>query len=570
MLRSLTVLGALALSLPAMVLGGAGAGDDPLLLQPAQGGKELDDASPRAQYWARAFGGYRAPDAYDIQPLNDGSYILAGSIDPAFNQSADVWVAKLSAAGDIVWQKMYGGAKGDWATAIRQTKDGGYIVAGKTYTYGAGGSDCWILKLDATGKVLWQKTYGGTLDDDATSIELLSDGGYLVIGGTGSFWTQDCWMMKLDAKGKALWARTYSGQDREYAAAVQPIPDGGYVMAGSTSSFGAGSSDAWVMKLGDTGEVEWQSTYGGPKSDGARSIRRTEDGGYVVAGYTSSFGAQLSSGWILRLNADGSVKWQMAYKGRNCQLESVRQTSDGEYVAIGLVDVRSTLTSLVVLKLSSTGAIKWQRAFGGDADFQSATDVLNAGDGGYTIAGYSSGSGHSNTWVVRTDSTGSVVTPCGSLSATSKIKTKPTTARPATSQAVDAARTVSTRATKAKPKDVEVVVVDICDLDLSGYWIGEWVSDSGVGNFLSGVLTHTGQTLSGYINIDGSPCYSSGTVDGTVVDDSVTFGAVFTGSQRIDFSGAVDILGKTMKGRYTVSGGACGGDTGGWALDIND
>ncbi|MHA2635190.1 MAG: InlB B-repeat-containing protein [bacterium JZ-2024 1] len=156
-----------------------------------------------------------------------------------------------------VWARTYGWADGDWAGFIQQTSDGGYIVAGDTYSFGAGSRDIWVLKLDANGNVLWQKTYGGANWDGADSIQQTSDGGYIVAGSTYSFGAgyRDIWVLKLDANGNVLWQKTYGGGNWDRAYSIQQTSDGGYIVAGDTYSFGAGSSDIWVLKLDANGNI---------------------------------------------------------------------------------------------------------------------------------------------------------------------------------------------------------------------------------------------------------------------------------------------------------------------------
>jgi hypothetical protein len=207
------------------------------------------------------------------------------------------------------WAKTYGGGDFDGADSIQQTTDGGYIVAGKTGSFGAGDGDIWVLKLNASGDVVWQKTYGGGGWDEAFSIQQTTDGGYIVAGTTGSFGAggDDGWVLKLNASGDVVWQKTYGGKEWDEASSIQQTTDGGYIVAGTTGSFGAGGYDFWVLKLNASGDVVWQKTYGGGDHDEATSIQQTSDGGYIVAGWTKSFGAGGSDFWVLKLDASGDV-----------------------------------------------------------------------------------------------------------------------------------------------------------------------------------------------------------------------------------------------------------------------
>ncbi|NPA41170.1 MAG: hypothetical protein GXO18_02745, partial [Aquificae bacterium] len=215
----------------------------------------------------------------------------------------------------IQWAKVYGGGSSDGAYSIQQTSDGGYVVAGWTSSFGAGLADIWVLKLDANGDVQWQKTYGGSDSDGAYSIQQTSDGGYVVAGWTWSFGagSADFWVLKLDANGDVQWQKTYGGGDSDEAYSIQQTSDGGYVVAGRTWSFGTGLTDIWVLKLDANGDVQWRKTYGDSGPNEAYSIQQTSDGGYVVAGVTLSFGTGSADFWVLKLDANGDVQWQKTY-----------------------------------------------------------------------------------------------------------------------------------------------------------------------------------------------------------------------------------------------------------------
>ncbi|MDE2180364.1 MAG: hypothetical protein KGJ40_05895, partial [candidate division NC10 bacterium] len=242
-------------------------------------------ATPTPSF-AKTYGGANDDWIGSIRQTTDGGYIVAGYTTSFGAGNADAWVLKLDATGAVQWQKTYGGVGYDEATSIQQTTDGGYIVAGYTNSFGAGYQDAWVLKLDSTGTVVWQQTYGGTDYDYATSIQQTTDGGYIVAGRTRSFGGagfDDAWILKLNSTGTVEWQKTYGGTGGDEATSIQQTTDGGYIVAGSTS-FGAGNADAWVLKLDAVGAVQWQRTYGGAANDYATSIHQTADGGYIVSG----------------------------------------------------------------------------------------------------------------------------------------------------------------------------------------------------------------------------------------------------------------------------------------------
>jgi hypothetical protein len=315
----------------------------------------------------------------------------------------DAWVVKLDFRGDVVWQKTYGGDKVDWIISIQQTSDGGYIFAGHTESFNTGDdADLWVVKLGSRGDVTWQKTYGTPKADYThgdSIIQQTSDGGYVLVAKT--YYGQvdgDIWVLKLNPNGDVVWNKKYVGDSKDTPGSIQQTSDGGFIVAGETNSFGSGSSDAWVIKLDSSGDVIWQKTYGGSEPDGAKSIRQTSDGGYIVSGSTESFSFSANSEdvWILKLSSSGEVVWQMTYgfprKGR-----SIRQTSDGGYVVAG---------DRYIVKLDSQGSMVWRRGYDGPVD-----DVVyiaqQASDGGFIAAGATASFGnYVSAWVLKVDTNG--------------------------------------------------------------------------------------------------------------------------------------------------------------------
>jgi uncharacterized delta-60 repeat protein len=259
--------------------------------------------------WQKTYGGSDQEHAYSIQQTSDGGYIVTGSTESFGAGLGDFWVLKLDAAGDVDWQKTYGEYNPEGAWSIQQTADDGFIVAGVTSSFGAGLGDFWVLKLDAAGDVDWQKTYGGTNTETAYFIQQTADDGFIVAGYTSSFGAGglDFWVLKLDAAGDVDWQKTYGGSGNDDAFSIQQTSDNGYIITGRTNSFGAGGYDFWVLKLDAAGDVDWQKTYGGSDEEHAYSIQQTSDGGFIVAGYTFSFGAGGYDFWVLKLNPDGSI-----------------------------------------------------------------------------------------------------------------------------------------------------------------------------------------------------------------------------------------------------------------------
>ncbi len=219
-----------------------------------------------------------------IHQTVDGGYIVAGSTQDFYETSKnDFLLMKLDSSGNISWQKIYVGNGFDYFASMEQTSDGGYIMTGTTHSFGDGLADAWILKLNSDGSINWQKTYGGSFSDNAYAIQQTSDGGYIVAGSTyfgGGFSDfSDVWVFKLDSSGNVSWQKAYGGSGQDHASSIQQSSDGGYIVAGSTGSSGQFS---WILKLGSGGEITWQKSYGS-NCRTFSSIQQAQDGGYIVA-----------------------------------------------------------------------------------------------------------------------------------------------------------------------------------------------------------------------------------------------------------------------------------------------
>jgi len=310
--------------------------------------------------WQKAYGGNGPDMALSIQQTSDGGYIVAGYISPHTLAERDIWVLKLDFAGNIEWQRAYGGSSVDWATSIRQTSDGGYIVAGVTQSFGAGDYDYWILKLGTTGDIEWQRSYGDSGFDRPNMIRQTSDGGYIVAGYTTSY-ASDIWLLKLSSNGDIEWQRAYGDEGSEWTDSIQQTSDGGYIVAGYASFFDYDTGDIWVLKLSSNGDIEWQRVYRGNSSDGAHSVQQTSDGGYIVTGFTESFGAGRRDVWVLKLTSSGNIEWEQAYGDRyDDWAHFIQQTSDGGYIIAGKTNslLNAGGGDYLIIKLDSGGTIE--------------------------------------------------------------------------------------------------------------------------------------------------------------------------------------------------------------------
>jgi len=288
--------------------------------------------------WNRTYGGTGYDGASSLVQTADGGYALAGATAPSLGGSYDAWFVKVDASGNMLWNKTYGGTDYDWAYSVVQTTEGGYALAGTTMSFGDGSEDAWLVKTDAAGNMLWNKTYGGTGGDYAFWVVQTTEGGYALAGTTASFGAGgfDFWLIKTDAAGNMLWNKTYGGTDYDWASPVVQTADGGYALAGATTSFGAGGFDFWLVKTDSTGNMLWNRTYGGTGDDKAFALGPTSDGGYALAGYTVSFGAGSYDFWLVKTDAAGDMLWNKTYGGTgDDEADSLVQTTDGGYALAG-------------------------------------------------------------------------------------------------------------------------------------------------------------------------------------------------------------------------------------------
>lgn len=239
--------------------------------------------------WFKSIGDpQRNEAAYALLPSGDGGYLMAGSYDPANTGNFDLCLVKVDAQGDSLWTKIYGGTNADWALGLTPTGDGNFMVTGCTGTWGAGGFDMWLLKVDADGDTLWTRTYGTPWDDWASAVIPSGDGGYLLAGtvNTQSSWIyEDLSVVKVNAQGDPLWFQTWGGDNREQAFGITPSGDGCFLVAGYTRSFAiALAADFYVLKVDANGDTLWARTYGGPNWDRACAIIPYGDGNFLISG----------------------------------------------------------------------------------------------------------------------------------------------------------------------------------------------------------------------------------------------------------------------------------------------
>jgi hypothetical protein len=351
-------------------------------------GKSVAQAPNDWWEWFKTFGGSGNDEGWSVQQTSDGGFILLGRKESFGAGGFDVWLIKTDANGNEQWEKTFGGRYSEWSSSVRQTSDGGFIIVGDTWSFGAG--DVWLIKTDANGNEQWEKTFGGRYPDRGRSVRQTSDGGFIIVGETTSFgagWA-DVWLIKTDADGNKLWDRTFGGSDWDDGWSVQQTSDGGFIIVGETTSFGAGWADVWLIKTDADGNKLWDRTFGGSDWDWGFSVQQTSDGGFIIVGETTSFGAGWADVWLIKTDADGNKLWDRTFGGSSYDYGySVQQTSDGGFILVG--DTRSFgagWSDVWLIKTDAKGNKQWDRTFGGSM-VDRGFSVQQTSDGGFIIVG---------------------------------------------------------------------------------------------------------------------------------------------------------------------------------------
>lgn len=429
--------------------------------------------------WQKCYGGNQGEVPSSIGLTFDHGYIVAGYTStnnngdvsghhPGGINNDDFWVVRLDDTGKILWEKCLGSSDYDEAYSVQQTTDSGFIVAGYNkfsdgdVTGNHGDFDYWIVKLNKWGTIVWQKSFGGSGVDEAFSLKQTTDGGYIVAGTTNSTdgnITQshgqfDMWVIKLTSSGTLAWQRTYGGSMSDEALSIAQTVDGGYILAGLSNSNDSevtgnhGGYDYWIVKIDDSGAMEWQKSLGGSGNEAAYSIKQTHDHGYIVAGKSSSADGDVTGNhgaddfWIVKLSSAGNIEWQKSLGGSYWDnAYDVAENVDGTFAVVGMSSSEDGNISgshggsdYWVVELSATGGLLWEKSYGGPGN-DVALSFQPTPDGGYILAGSSDAAGGDETgchglgdyWIVKLNRSSTLSTNNLYSHATIAVSPNPTT-----------------------------------------------------------------------------------------------------------------------------------------------
>ena len=295
-------------------------------------------AQRSAIWWSQAVGGAAYDYGRSVRQTPDGGFIVAGETASFGLGGYDAFLVRLDADGDTLWTRTYGGTGNDYAQDVIPTQDGGFAFVGRSTSFGAGGYDVYLVKTDSLGNLEWFNTFGGGFSDYGNAVIQTPNGRYVIVGKTSSFGAggYDVYLLRVNADGEEVWSRTYGGVNTDIGHDIRRTADNGYIITGYTTSFGAGLKDMWMLKTTIAGDSLWSRTFGGPDDDSGECVRPTQDGGYIISGYTESFGNGLQDAWLVHTDADGNEVWSQTYGGAgNESAEGVKQTADGGFVVGG-------------------------------------------------------------------------------------------------------------------------------------------------------------------------------------------------------------------------------------------
>lgn len=355
--------------------------------------------------WARTFGGPGLENGDAVTPTSDGGFIVV-SLSSSFGAGDyDRYVVRTDSNGILLWDSTYGGADWDETWGAWECADGSFVLVGSTRSFGYGSWDGYVSKIDAAGNELWSRTYGGDGTDNLYDVVPTPDNGFAFVGmcGSSGYGSGDFYLVRTDAAGETLWTRTYGGYSGERAYAMEGTADSGFILAGFTESFTAGGRDAYVVKTDSAGNVDWTRSLGGEGDERARDIACTADGGYVVVGDAISATTGNADALLIRLAADGSALWSRTYGGTggdwgNC----VKEENGGGFLIAGYTDSYGAgFNDGWLLKTDSLGNLLWSQTYGGGG-----SDVfvdLQLCSSGYIVVGatQSWGAGGGDMWLVR-------------------------------------------------------------------------------------------------------------------------------------------------------------------------
>ncbi|MDD5529585.1 MAG: T9SS type A sorting domain-containing protein [bacterium] len=361
-------------------------------------------ASAPVTLWTKTYGGTNYDLGYSVQQTQDGGFIIAGNTESFGAGGSNAYLIKTNSSGDTLWTKTYGGTGNDYAYSV-QCVDSGFVIAGGTV------NKVYLIRTNSSGDTLWTKIYGGTACDWGYSVQSIpgGTGGFIIAGYSESTTVADpdIYLVRTDSLGDTLWTRTFGGTSYDYGYSVQSVSGGtdGFIIAGATTSFGVGSYDIYLIRTNSSGDTLWTKTYGGISDDRAYSIQQTSDSGFIIVGWTHSFETGYDT-YLIKINSSGDALWTKTYGGvGDDYCCSVQQTQDSGFILAGTTySFGAGSKDVYLIRINSSGDTLWTKTVGG-TKWDEARSVQQTSDGGFIVAGStgSFGAGYDDVYLIRLD-----------------------------------------------------------------------------------------------------------------------------------------------------------------------
>ncbi|MET3129444.1 hypothetical protein ABID42_004568 [Arcicella rosea] len=382
--------------------------------------------------WDKTLKGNGSENIRVMLNLPDGGYIIGGENYSDITSSLDYWLVKTDAKGNKVWEKTFGGTKDENLASMLATADGGYVLLGISNSdisadkseASRGTNDYWVIKVNANGTKVWDKTFGGNAQDTPKSIVATSDGGFILGGQSlsglsgdkteASKGTYDFWIVKINANGSKVWDKTFGGDNEEYLSKILITADGGYLLGGHSSSgisgnkseTSKGASDYWIVKINANGSKVWDKAFGGNSVEYLGDISTTSDGGFLLVGdsYSGLSGDKTQSlkgdtdYWAVKINANGLKIWDKAFGGNSSEyFKAIANTNDGGFILAGYSfsgisgdksEASNGNSDYWAIRIDANGVKVWDKAFGGNSH-DMLSNIITSNDGGFLLGGTS-------------------------------------------------------------------------------------------------------------------------------------------------------------------------------------
>lgn len=360
--------------------------------------------------WVKIIGGANSDYGRRIIEVSDGNYVLVGLTSSFGAGQYDIWLIKINTNGDTLWTKTYGEAGFDVGNCVQQTSDNGFIITGETESFGTSIRTVFLLKTDSNGNMLWVKKYQDVGTSCGYFVQQTTDGGFIVCGNvTLSLGNEETLLLKTDNNGNLEWNKLFGGEKNDLGHCVKQTNDNGFVIVCQSNSFSTNTADdIWLIKTDTNGDTLWTKTYGGSNGDLGRSVVITDDG-YIIAGDTWSYSNAFCDIWIIKTDKNGDTLWSKNYGGDHYdQGHEIQKTNDGCFVITGYTgsDFYATKkTDIWLIKIDKDGQLLWDKRFG-DENLDYGYSVSQTSDNGFVMCGtqkINPGDNQINVIIAKTD-----------------------------------------------------------------------------------------------------------------------------------------------------------------------